>query len=550
MLTGPRPPRQGKPVKEAEHTTSEEQARQETGRIARAVGVLSGATALSRVLGFLRDMITAAYFGAGGTMDAFLVAFRLPNMLRSLFAEGSLTVAFVPVFVETLETGGREKADRLGRIAFTLLGVVLTAVSVVGVVAAPLLVRLMAWGFHDAPDKFALTVDLTRIVFPYIGLIGLTALAGGMLNSLGDFASPAFAPVVLNIGMILGTVGLYHWADPPIRSVAYGVMIGGAWQLLLQWRSLAKRGFVFRPDFRWKDEAIRRILILLGPRVFGVAVYQVNIFVSTLLATWLPEGSVSYLYYAERLFQLPLGIFAVSVGTASLPSLSRLAARGDLKALRETLAESLRMTAFIVLPAAVGLLVLARPILVVLLQRGSFDAHAAEATAQALAFFALTLVPVAAVKVVVPAFYALNDMRVPVVSAFWALVVDVGASLALMGPMQHRGLAFASTLSNTANLVYLVWHLRGRVGPLPYRRILPSMGRMAAAAAAMALAVGAPAHFFPWGQGRVQGAAALLGLVSLGAVVYLAATHLLGVRDGARVLSAVGRKLRGRQGAA
>lgn len=514
--------------------TSNEEARKESGRIARAVGVLSGATALSRVLGFLRDMITASYFGATGSMDAFLVAFRLPNMLRSLFAEGSLTVAFVPVFVETLEKGGREKADRLGRIAFTLLGVVLTGVSVAGVLGAPLLVRVMAWGFADDSAKFALTVNLTRLVFPYIGLIGLTALAGGMLNSLGDFASPAFAPVVLNIGMIAGTVGLYHVADPPVRAVAYGVLLGGTWQLALQWRSLRRRGFVFRPDFQWGDEAIKRILVLLGPRVFGVAVYQVNIFVSTFLATWLPEGSVSYLYYAERLFQLPLGIFAVSVGTASLPSLSRLAARQDFAALRETLVESFRLTAFIVLPASVGLLVLAEPILTVLLQRGSFGPAATHATAQALAFFALTLIPVAGVKVVVPAYYALNDMKVPVTSAFWALGVDVVASVVLMGPLRHSGLAAASALSNAANLAYLVYHLRGRVGPLPYRRLAGSVGRMAAATGVMAAAVGGPAQYVAWGTSRVGGAAALAGLMTLGVATYLGTAHLLGLGDAAR----------------
>ena len=527
---------------------SKEEARKESGRIARAVGVLSGATALSRVLGFLRDMITASYFGATGNMDAFLVAFRLPNMLRSLFAEGSLTVAFVPVFVETLEKGGRERADRLGRIAFTLLGVVLIGVSLAGVLGAPLLVRLMAWGFSDEPEKFALTVNLTRLVFPYIGLIGLTALAGGMLNSLGDFASPAFAPVVLNIGMILGTVGLYHWVDPPVRAVAYGVLLGGSWQLALQWRSLRRKGFVFRPDFHWRDEAVKRILVLLGPRVFGVAVYQVNIFVSTFLATWLPEGSVSYLYYAERLFQLPLGIFAVSVGTASLPSLSRLAARNDLEAFRETLVESFRMTAFIVLPAAVGLLVLAEPILTVLLQRGSFGPEATHATAQALAFFALTLIPVAGVKVVIPAYYALNDMKIPVTSAFWALGVDVVASVALMGPLRHSGLAAASALSNTANLLYLVYHLRSRVGPLPYRKLAGSVGRMVAATGVMAALVGVPSQYVAWGRNRVESAALLTALLVLGVVGYLGTTHLLGLGDSARWVKGAVRRMKGARG--
>ncbi|MDW7710175.1 MAG: murein biosynthesis integral membrane protein MurJ [Deferrisomatales bacterium] len=519
-------------------------AQAETGRIARAVGILSGATALSRVLGFLRDVITASYFGAGGAMDAFLVAFRLPNMLRSLFAEGSLTVAFVPVFVETLETRGRSRADELGRICFTLLGVVLLAVSVAGVLGAPLLVRALAWGFTQEPDKLELTVSLTRVVFPYIGLVGLTALAGGMLNSLGDFASPALAPVVLNLAMIAAVVGLSPFTSPPVRSAAYGVVVGGVLQLWLQWRSLRLRGFSFRFAWDWRDAAVRRILRLLGPRVFGVGVYQVNIFVSTVIATWLPDGSVSYLYYAERLFQLPLGVFAVAAGTAALPSLSRLAARNDLPGLRETLGETLRLTGFIVVPAAAGLLVLAHPILAVLLERGSFTPEMTRATSQALAFYALALIPVAGVKVVAPAYYALNDMRTPVWAAFWALLLNAAASLLLMRPMGHAGLALASALSNGFNLAYLLWHLRGRAGPLPYRRLAGSFLRMGAAAAVMAAVVGVPALWVPWRGDSLVVAGALGGLVAAGAGTYLGAAHLLGLGDASRVVGVLGRRLR------
>ncbi|MEW6488340.1 MAG: murein biosynthesis integral membrane protein MurJ [Thermodesulfobacteriota bacterium] len=522
---------------------AETSARTETGRIARAVGILSGATMLSRVLGFVRDVVTASYFGAGGAMDAFLVAFRLPNMLRSLFAEGSLTVAFVPVFVETLETRGRARADELGRLCFTLLGAVLLAVSAAGVLGAPLLVKALAWGFTQEPEKFDLTVQLTRVVFPYIGLIGLTALAGGMLNSLGDFASPALAPVVLNVAMIAAVVGLSPFTDPPVRSAAYGVVAGGVLQLWVQWRSLRVRGFAFRLAWDWRDAAVRRILRLLGPRVFGVGVYQVNIFVSTLLATWLPDGSVSYLYYAERLFQLPLGVFAVAAGTAALPSLSRLAARNDLPGLRETLGETLRMTGFIVVPAAAGLLVLSQPILTVLLERGSFTPEMTRATAQALAFYALALIPVAGVKVVVPAYYALHDMRTPVWAAFWALALNVVASLLLMGPLRHAGLALASALSNGLNLAYLLWHLRGRAGPLPYRRLAGSFLRMGGAALAMTALVGAGSLWVDWGGNRAAAAGALAALIGLGAGAYLGTAHLLGLHDAARLSGALARRL-------
>ncbi len=521
-------------------------ARVEAGRIARAVGVLASATALSRVLGFARDVVTAGYFGAGGAMDAFLVAFRLPNVLRSLFAEGSLTVAFVPVFVETLEREGRARADHLARITMTLLGVVLVAVSALGMLGAPLLVRAMAGGFAQDPDKFALTVWLTRLVFPYIGLIGLTALAGGMLNALGDFASPALAPVVLNLGMIVCIAGLTPWVDPPVASAAYGVLLGGALQLGLQWRSLHRRGFRFQPRWDWRDAAVRKILTLLGPRVFGVAVYQVNIFVSTVLATWLADGSVSYLYYAERLFQLPLGVFAVAAGTAALPSLSRLAARGDLAGVRETLAETLRLTAFIVLPATVGLLTLAHPILAVLLERGAFTPAMTRATAEALMAYALALVPVAGVKVVAPAYYALGDMKTPVWAAFWSLGVNVAASLVLMGPLGHSGLALASAVSNGFNFAFLLWGLRGRIGPLAVRPLAASLGRMAAASAVMGLAVAAGAARVPWSGSDPRGALALAALVAGGGAVYLGGAHLAGLGEPGRLLGTLGRRLRRR----
>ncbi|MBI5442114.1 MAG: murein biosynthesis integral membrane protein MurJ [Deltaproteobacteria bacterium] len=519
---------------------ADSEAWKESRRIARAAGVLSSATALSRVLGFVRDVVTAAYFGAAGSMDAFLVAFRLPNLLRSLFAEGSLTVAFVPVFVQELEEGGRARADRLGRSAFTLLGAVLLVVSAAGVLWAPPLVRVLAWGFSLEPAKLALTVELTRIVFPYTALIGLTALAGGMLNAFGDFASPALAPVVLNVGILAGTVGLYRLCDPPIRSVAYGVLLGGTCQLLLQAGSLRRRGFRFRPRWRW-EPGLRAILTRMGPRVFGVGVYQINVMVTSFLATWLPSGSVSYLYYAERLFQLPLGVFAVAVGTASLPSLSRLAARKDTAGLLTTLAEALRLTAVIVVPAAAGLMVLAGPIVTVLLRRGSFDAEMAQATAQALLFYSAALIPLAGLKLIAPAYYAVDNTATPVHAAFWSVVVNLGASVLLLEPMKHAGLALATTLSSAFNFVWLLLALRRRIGPVPYARIGRSLGRTAAAAAGMAIVVGFLSRWVPWegGWSGTARGAALLAIIATGVGAYGALSHALGERDISRLLGAL-----------
>lgn len=514
----------------------------ESGRIARAVGVLSSATALSRILGLVRDVVTAAYFGAGGAMDAFFVAFRLPNTLRRLFAEGSLTVAFVPVFVHALEEEGTERAHTLGRRALTLLGAVLAVVSVVGVLGAPWLVRVTAWGFTQDPEKFDLTVRLTRIVFPFIALVGLTALAGGMLNAWGVFSYPALAPVVLNACMIAAVVAFAPAADPPILALAWGVLVGGILQLALQGVPLRQWGFRFRIDVRWKDPAIGRILRLMGPTVFGVAVYQVNILISTFLASWLPDGSVSYLYYAERLFQLPLGVFAVSFGTASLPSLSRLAVAGRNEEFVGTVAEALRMTAFVVLPASVGLCLLARPILTVLLQRGAFDAAMVDATARALFYYSLALLPVAWVRVLAPAFYALQDTQTPVKAAFWSLWVNVVASLVLMGPMAHAGLALATSVSSAFNLAYLWAHLHRRVGELPLDALRAALLRTLGASAAMGAAVWGVSVGVSWEPGLLTGG--ILGAVVVGGVaLYIAVGRVVGLRDATLVTRLLARKL-------
>ncbi len=519
-----------------------EPAAGEGHRIARAAGVVSAATGLSRVLGVVRDVVLAWAFGAGGALDAFFVAFRLPNTLRRLFAEGSLTVAFVPVFVEVTEREGRGSAMRLGRRVLTLLAAVLTGVSALGVVGAPWIVRAIAAGFGRDPAKFALTVELTRWVFPYIALIGLTALAGGMLNAWNVFGPPALAPVVLNVCLIVAALGLAPFVDPPILALAAGVLAGGVWQLALQIRALGALGFRFRPDWAPADRYIRRILGLMGPAVFGVAVYQVNILVSTFLASWLPDGSVSYLYYAERLFQLPLGLFAVAVGTAALPSLSRLRARGDHEGFRRTLEDALAMTGLVVLPAAAGLAVLAGPVVGALFGRGAFGPAAVDATARALVAYAGALAPVAGVRVLAPAFYSLGDTRTPVKASWWAFWVNLGASLALMVPLKHVGLALATGVSSAFNLAYLAWALGRRGESLRLRALGRRLAPMAAGSVGMAAAVAAARPWLP-GGGGVGALLAVLGLVAAGAVLYVGLARVLGAREVGQLLAVASRRL-------
>lgn len=507
----------------------------EKEKILRAAGVVFSATLLSRVLGLVRDAVNAAFFGLGPGMDAFLVAFRLPNMLRALLADGTLSVSFIPVFVELGEKEGRGRAEKMGRAALTALLFVLAAVVVAGVFFAPAIVGAVAPGFARSPDKFALTVDLTRVVFPFIGLVAITALLGGILNSRGVFSAPAMAPVALNLCIIGAALLLTPFFDPPITAVAVGVLLGGAAQLVLQLRPAARAGFVFRPDFGWRDPALLKVVKLMGPSVLGVAVYHVNVVVSTFLASWLPDGSVSYLYYAERVFQLPLGVFAVSVGIASLPSLSRLAAREEWTEFNDTLAQSVRMIWFIVTPAAAGIFALADPIVLLLFKRGLFTHQMALETSVALKCYVLALIPVAVARVAAQGFYALKDTSTPVKGALYAMAVNLAASLALMGPFRHAGLAAATALSSLVNAGYLIVRMKGRTGSLPFGYCASDAVKVLLAALSMgALVWWSKTGAGGWADGEA-GMAALAGYVAFavaaGVALYGAFTYFLGINE-------------------
>ncbi|PLX40772.1 MAG: murein biosynthesis integral membrane protein MurJ [Deltaproteobacteria bacterium] len=524
-------------------------ARSEESNIARAVGVLSSATMLSRILGLLRDVITAGLFGAGGAMDAFFVAFRLPNMLRSLFAEGSLSASFVPVYSEVLEKEGEEASHRFGRICFTLLTLVLVVVVLLGVLLAPWFIKVLAMGFARDPEKFDLTVKLARMVFPYIGLVSLTALAGGILNARGTFIYPALAPVFLNVFIILSALALSPFMETPVLSLAYGVILGGVSQFLLQLKPLGRTGFSYSPSFEFRDPALKRMLLILGPSVFGVAVYQLNLVISTFLASWLREGAVSFLYYAERLFQLPLGVFAVSVGVASLPSLSRLAAREDWPAYHRTVRHSARLLWFVVLPASLGLIALAEPIVALLFQRGRFTPSMSVDVSAALRFYALAMVPVATTRVLAQAFYALKDTKTPVKAAAISLIVNFAASLlfAFALGLEHGGLALATAVSSGVNAWWLAVKFKAKTGENPFESLLGPLSRMMVASLLMAALVIAAALCLPvWhdsGVGTMVRSFMVLPLVVFGAVSYAFATKALRLPD----LGELFRRLRGRE---
>ncbi|WP_207263355.1 murein biosynthesis integral membrane protein MurJ [Desulfovibrio sp. Huiquan2017] len=447
-------------------------------RIARNAAVVAGATLVSRILGFVRDIIVAFTLGAGLFADAFFVAFRIPNLLRRLFGEGSLTMAFIPIYSRLMEEEGEEAAQAMARSAAIWLAVVLVGITVVVELLARPLTMAIAPGFLDNHAQFAVTVDLVRICFPYVVLICGVALCMGILNSRNHFLTPALAPVALNLSLI--GAALFGWfaGFNVAYCMAYGVLVGGAAQWLLQQPSLRRTGFSWRGPWSWGNRGVARMGMLMLPTVFGAAVYQLNILLGTLLASFLPVGSVSYLYYADRLVQFPLGVFGIAISTAALPSLSRLAAKGEMEEYDEALSASLGLTLFISLPAAAGLIGLSSPVIALLFERGAFTPAAVTATANALVAYAAGLPFIALSRPLVAGFYALEDTRTPVKIAIACLAVNVGLGVLLMQSLAHVGLALAvsaSSLLNFGLLFALLTRKRGS-SPMPLGaalRILP-----------------------------------------------------------------------------
>ena len=490
----------------------------ENERMTRAAFVVGGATLVSRILGFLRDMVTAYFLGAGMTADAFFVAFRIPNLLRRLLAEGSLTVAFVPVFTEYLSQKGRDEAFVMARAMFTALTLSLLFITLFGEIFSPLLVKVMAPGFADDPQKYRITVDLTRIVFPYIFFVSLVAICMGILNSMHHFAAPALSPALLNLCLI---GSLYLWGrswNQPVYALAVGVLLGGTAQLALQIPYMRSRGFSFKPSFYFSHPAIKKVMVLMGPAALGSAVYQLNILISTLLASLLPQGSVSYLYYADRVVEFPLGIFAIALGTAALPSMSRHTADGDMAGLIQTFSHALRLVLFITLPAMTGLIVLRRPIVEILFQRGAFDVLSTQKTSIALLYYSLGLWAFSALRILVSAFSALQDTKTPVKVAALSLGANIVLSLILMGPLKHGGLALATSFSAALQSTVLLFILRKRLGRLDGHKILSSLLKTTCCSLGMALILYiVPTFFSP--DGRL---ASLAFFITMGAFAYFA----------------------------
>ncbi|WP_026167471.1 murein biosynthesis integral membrane protein MurJ [Desulfovibrio oxyclinae] len=504
-------------------------------QIARNASVVAVATLGSRILGFVRDLIVAFALGAGMFADAFFVAFRIPNLMRRLFGEGSLTMAFIPVYSRVREEEGEEAAQQMARSAMIWLGIILGALTVAVELAAGPVTLAIAPGFADDSELFATTVSLVRICFPYVIFICGVALCMGILNSHQRFLAPALAPAVLNVALIIAAL-ISHYAGYNVAyGMAYGVLAGGAAQLLMQQGALSRIGFRRRGRWSLFDPGVRRMGLLMLPTVFGAAVYQLNILLGTLLASFLPTGSVSYLYYADRLVQFPLGVFGLAVSTAALPSLAALAAKGEMDDFGGALRSANGLTLFIALPAAAGLMALAEPVISVLFGHGKFGPEAVSSTASALIAYSAGLPFIALSRPLVSAFYALEDTKTPVKIAVLCLFVNIGLGAWLMVPLKHVGLAVAVSAASLVNALLLFIFLRRRVS------VAPVEGAVMLKAVLLSTLIGAGA----WYTGRFG--AWSLAFIPVWAGVYFLGAHVTNMGE-ARMFADVYRSARRRLG--
>ncbi len=460
----------------------------ENKNLIKSTRVISVATLASRILGFVRDVLIANFFGTGVSAQAFVVAFRIPNLLRQIVGEGSTSASVVPVLSRLKAQGREEEFWQTANCLLNILIVLLAALTLLGELFAPYIVRAIAPGFIIEPTKLYLTIRLTRWMFPYLLLIGLTAYAMAVLNSLKHFALPALAPCMLNISLIASVLILSPRLKEPVVGLALGVLIGGLLQLMIQVPLLIKKGLFKKRKFGFIHPMVKKIGKLFLPRTLGIAVYQLNVFVDTILATfaWIVgSGAVAALYYANRIVQFPLALFGIALAQVALPTMSRLALEEDFTRLKRTVSFSLRSVFTMMVPATVGIMVLAQPLIKIIFERGSFTGYSTGITSAALFFYCLGLTGYAGIKILASCFYSLQDTATPVKVATLALVINVILNLILMWPLKVAGLALATAISVTVNFVLLLIILRKRIGR--FDRFLPSLGKIILAAAIMGM---------------------------------------------------------------
>ena len=544
-------------------SSSQEAGGERHEHVVRSAGVVSIAVAMSRVTGLLRESVMARLFGAGMIYDAFMLGFRIPNLTRDLFAEGALSSAFVPIFTDYLSTRSKEEAARLANLVGSAIIIVVGAVCALGTVFAPALVHLLAPGYTEVPGKFELAVRMTRIMFPFLLLVALAAQAMGVLNACNRFAVPALASTFFNLGSVGFGIVIGYALGPSLRlthieGMAIGVVLGGALQLLWQVPSLRGLGFRFRPMIDWRDPGLARIMALMVPAILGNAAVQINVVVNTNFASSIYDpvsgynGPVSWLSYAFRFMQLPLGLFGVAMGSATLPSISRSAASGNIAEFRRTLSKSLGMVFLLTLPSSVGLVVLGKSIIGAIYQGGKFHVYDTEQTALALSCYAIGLAGYAALKVLTPAFYALGDARTPMVVSLISIGINYAAAYTMVRVEKfgQAGLALSTSVVALFGFTVLFWILRARIGGVHGRELARGIAKVLVASTVMGVAVFAVTH----GMEKWLGVSQLARLADLcvslpaGLIAFYGMCRWLGVEDLEMVIRAFTSPLRRRLG--
>ena len=505
----------------------------------------------SRVLGVVREQVLAALFGAGNAMDAYNVAFRVPNLVRDLFAEGAMSSAFVPTFTRCLTASGKDTAWKLGNNIINALILITGVLVLLGIVFAHPIVSAFAGDYATVPGKLELTVLLTRIMLPFLTFVALAAALMGMLNSLNQFFIQALSPAMFNVATIICALGLVpimpRLGLPPIAAIAIGTLVGGVAQLGLQWPLLRRQGFAYRPTLNWRDPGLQRVLALMGPGTLGLAATQVNVFVNTVLATGEGTGAVSFLNYAFRLMYLPIGLFGVSIGTATLPAVSRHAAAHDYPAVRGTIADSMTLMMLLNVPATIGLMVLATPIVRVIFERGAFTPDATMATAAALRFYAIGLLGYSVVRIVSPTFYAIGENRTPVKVSVVTVIVNAALNLMLVRVLGFRGLALGTSIAALVNAALLIILLRRRLDGIEGPRVFASFLRILVASVAMgAAAAGVEIALGVWlpGNALVLQMIRLSAAIAVALLVLAAGAHLLRIKEFAQGVALVTRRFK------
>ena len=570
------------PVLVEEAVETEEAEPKKHASVARSAGIVSIAVMFSRVFGLIRETIFARFFGAGFLYDAFIVGFRIPNLLRDLFAEGALSAAFVKVFTDYQLKNSEAEAWRLASLVFNGLAVVLSVVTVLGILLSPLLVKAITYNYLGDPnhyypaEKAALATTLMQLMFPFILLVALAALAMGVLNTKGRFGVPASASTAFNIASIIAGLVLAFWlsggswerstdklaipsdaAQWAIIGMSIGTLVGGAAQLLIQVPSLFKVGFRFSLGLSFRDEGVRRVMRLMAPAIIGTGAVQVKVVVDTIVASGI-DGGASWLSYAFRLMQFPIGIFGVAIGTAAIPTLSRLVAEDNFDKFRSTLSDAIKLVFLLAIPSAFGLIVLGDPIVRMIYERGEFDAFDTNMTAWALTAYSIGLAGYAAIKVLSPAFYALDDAKTPMYVSLASILIHVPASFGLMQLLStvgvsperpngfgHAGVALATSIVATVNFIALVVFMRRRISRLNGREIATSLVKILIASSAMAAADYGSYYFIHarlGGAGIVRAAIEVFVPMALGGLIFVAFAKLLRVTEVEKLYSIFSRK--------